>query len=104
MAGGGLPPGLGAAEAEPDSEDGHVTFFGAEVLDCRSNVGGDALRRRLLHVRAPLEALVPGAVAGRPAEVIDGHGVDAGLREALGKLLVEAVQPTPQGPRADTCP
>src|SRR5215831_3253586 len=55
-----LAPGLGAAEAEADGEHrAHIAHLTRpEELDRRPRVGGNALRRRLVDVRAELEILV----------------------------------------------
>src|SRR5215472_4171840 len=90
---GRLPPGLSASEAEPHCEHGaHVAHLArTQEFDGRPGVRRDALRRCPLNVRPVLEALLARTVARRAAEVVDGHGVDAGFRETLGELLVEAV-------------
>ena len=84
---------LEPAEAEPDRGDGPR----ARPLAQRGDRGGGVLLdsgdRQLLNVGHVLELLVARAEAGRPAEVVHDDRVVAGLREPLGQLRVERIQP-----------
>src|ERR1700722_19315338 len=84
-------------EAEREDRAGATAAGGAQVGAGGGNirVGAEAALR-LAHegvVGCEVEALVARAVARGAPVVVDRDGVEADLREALGKLLVEAPEP-----------
>ena len=85
-----------AAHAEADREDRGrrraIAVLGPQGRDTRPDVRGDPAPRRRADVGRVVEVLAAPGVARGPAEVVDGQGVDAALREAQGQLLVERME------------
>jgi len=81
-------------EAEADGEDRarSAAFGGAEIGRRGSDVGGQGREARLADVGHVLEGVVAGLVGRGPAEVVQGHRIDACLGEAEGQLLEEGVE------------
>ena len=86
-------PGVAAAHAEADGEDGG-TALSAQPGDARADVRLDLGRRDDPDVLHVVEVVVALRHARRPAEVVEGNGGIAALGEAECELLVEAVEPT----------
>src|SRR5215213_1563306 len=92
---------LRAAEAEADGD----RAVGARALAQRGERGGEVRlhrgRARLPHMRPEVEVLAARPQPRRPAEVVDDDRVVADLREALGELGVERVEPADVGQDGD---
>jgi len=92
VAGGGLMPGVAAAEAEPHSEHRSVRVALAEVSDSRSSVGGHPLDGGQGNVLGVGEGFASLAHPGSAPEVVDGDRVVAVLGETKRQMLIEMVE------------